>query len=840
VNAWESYLENKEQSLFTGLSWNTLGPVINSGRVEALDVVPGHPEIIYAGFGSGNLWKTVNHGLSWAPIFDDHAGYTIGDIKIAPSNPSIIYVATGESLRAKRGHTIPGAGIYRSDDAGESWKALGLENTHHIGRISVHPENPEIVFVAALGSFYSPGQNRGIYKSNDGGANWKQVLYYDDRTGGNDVVISKTNPQIMYASTWHCSEDKAGPGGTLYKSVDGGDNWVKMNKGFPQGALNGRTGLAISYQSSEVVYAFTDNVNAGYKDGTGELYKTEDGGINWFKTHDRNLKVLSSYGEVFTDCYVNPLNDKEVYVLGAAILRSTDGGKSFNPLRGSVTNINPSPANYFHLDHHHMWINPTNPQHLIVGNDGGVYISYDYGDSWMHYNNIPVGEFYFVRTDNDNPYRIYSGTQDDSAVRGPAKTLASRGGDGWEYVWIDPWSGGDGIVVTPDRDDSNIVYYESQNGAIRRKNMSTGETWNIKPELPGNYPTELYNEWLTPFFTSKHSSSTLYYGANYVFKTINGGEHWSVISPDLSISSDEARKGNGIVSIEESPLKQGVLYAGTSKGAMWVSKNDGANWKEISKGLPARYVKSIAPSGFKESRVYCTLSGIGEDDIHKYIYSSEDYGNSWVRIDGNLPEAPVNVILEDPFKEDVLYCGTLNGVFISMDRGRKWHALGNSMPHSFVADMTIQERENDLIAVTHGRGIYKLDLEPLYNYMNTKNNDSKWLHVTKATLPAWDASGEKRDMDNYENVYFSYYSEHSDSVKMKIFSDEGELIFSKKVLAKKGLNTCSWNMIIGPNKSENPFLFNFWLFPEAGTYRIQIEGNQWNISKDFVISEPEK
>ncbi len=838
ITAWESYSQNKSESVFSGLTWNLIGPTINSGRVEAIDVLPDNPSTIYAGFGSGNLWKTTNHGLSWEAIFDNHAGYSIGDVSIAPSNSNIVYVGTGESLRAKRAHTIPGAGVYRSDDAGKTWNSIGLANTHHIGRIAVHPTNPDIVFVAALGSFYSPSEERGIYRTENGGESWEKVVYVNDRVGGNEVVFAPTDPSILYASTWYCSEDKAGPGGTLHKSTDGGKTWKVINNGFPAGEMNGRTGLAVSLQNSSKVYAFTDNVNAGYENGSGELYLTLDGGESWKKTNDKNLKILNTFGEVFTDCFVNPLDDNEIYVLGISVLRSTDGGKNFEPLKGTVQHLQPSPANFFHLDHHEMWINPSNPNHIIVGNDGGVYISYDTGSTWMHYNNLPVGEFYFVRTDNDTPYKIYSGTQDDSAVRGPAKTLKKEGADGWEYVWIDPWGGGDGIVVAPDPENSDIVYYESQNGAIRRKSMSTGETKSIRPRLPKDSLNQLFNEWLTPFFTSAYTPKTLYYGANYMFKSTDRGDNWKVISPDLSLSSDPNRVGNGIIAMEESPNRQGLLYAGTSKGAAWVSKDDGANWTEISEGLPRKYIKSFAPSKFKESRVYVTQSAIGEDDLSAYVYRSEDFGSTWENITSNLPQAPVNVILEDPLFENVIYIGTFNGVYVSLNRGESWHVLGTEIPNSFVSDMTIQERENDLIAVTHGRGIFKIDLEPLHNYLKNTPEAAEFLYISEAILPQGDGSG-KPDFSSYENVAFNFYSPSEGKLKLNIIDKEGSSVFTKEISGQKGLNTYSWDLILGPITRDDPYLFNFVELAKPGDYRIHLTGDQLDIESTFSIKESE-
>lgn len=834
TEAWKSFSKNKEQSIYSGLKWTTLGPVINSGRVEAFDVMPGKPGTIFVGFGSGNLWKTENHGFSWKPIFDNMPGYSIGDICIAPSANNIIYLGTGENLRARRGHTIAGSGVYRSDDEGETWESLGLEDCYHIGRVAVHPENPDIVFVAALGHFYSPGINRGLYRSDNGGKSWKKVLYVDDRTGANDIVISRSDPNIIYASTWTCSDAIGGPGSNVYKSTDAGISWKKIGNGLPDGEMNGRIGLAVSYQNSDKVYAFSDNLNKN--SDTGELYRTDNGGESWTLTHDGGLKILSTFGHVFTDCFINPQDDNEIYLAGINILRSSNGGKDFIPLRGETSNIVDSPANFFHVDHHDMWIDPDNPDHIMVGNDGGFYISYDKADTWFRYNNIPVGEFYFVRTDNQDPYNIYGGTQDDAAVYGPAFPLKENTNDLWKYVWIDPWSGGDGAVTFPDPEDHNIVYYESQNGALRRKNMSTNESVGIRPALPEGYDDELFSEWLTPYFVSEYNHTTLYYGANYVFKSVNRGNDWEVISPNLSISRDKDRCGDGITTITESPSKRGLLYAGTSQGAVWISKNDGVSWTEISEGLPEKYAKTISPSSFCESRVYICLSGIKSDDFTSYVFASDDFGKTWKDISTNLPEAHVNSILEDPENEDILYAGTFNGVFVTTNRGKSWNVLGTGIPNSFVSDMTIQKREKDLIAATHGRGIYKFDLEPIRKYADRENDDAEILYMTEACLPEIDASGQKPVLASYEDLRVDFYVPVAGNYEISIrhYDDETD-VYTTGENFRKGLNSFSWDLIINRVDNDNPYIFNFNEFIEPGEYTITISGEGVSLTEYFKV-----
>jgi hypothetical protein len=405
-------------------------------------------------------------------------------------------------------------------------------------------------------------------------------------------------------------------------------------------------------------------------------------------------------------------------------------------------------------------------------------------------------------------------------------------------VWIDPWSGGDGVVTAPDPTDSNTVYFEAQNGDIRRKHMPTGRTTGISPRLPESHGGKLVHEWLTPYFVSQHHPTTLYYGGNYVFKSIDRGDHWQVISPDLSRSSDAERCGNAISALEESPVAQGLVYAGTSKGALWISRDDGAAWTEISKTLPARYIKKITPSRFKQSRVYVTLSGIREDNFTPMVFCSEDAGVTWTPLAANLPDAPVNVILEDPVHEQVLYCGTFSGVFVSVDRGQSWHVLGSAMPHCFVADMTIQGREKDLIAVTHGRGIFKLDLEPLHAYLSAPSDKARVLSVTEAILPSRDASGQRLDLNSYDPVKFYVVLPAAETLNLEIRDANQKVIFTREETCARGFNTISWDLIIRREEKDNPYHYKSQIFPDPGDYRITLQTGQTRLETSFSIKGP--
>jgi photosystem II stability/assembly factor-like uncharacterized protein len=596
--SWEQYVKLKKDSAF-GLQWISIGPVMNSARVEAVQCDPTRPGTLYAAFGSGNLWKSTNNGLTWKPIFENQSALGIGDIALSPSNPDIIWLGSGESLKKARNFTMPGTGVFRSDDGGKTWRNLGLHDSYHIGEIAVHPENPDIVYVAVLGHFWSTNKNRGLYRSVDGGKTWEHVLYINERTGANDVVIAPSNPDIIYASMWENNPGIYGKESGIYRSTDGGNNWVRLLGGLPEGPKTGRIGLAVSWSNPDKVYALIDNLNKD-RNIAAEVYRTVDGGSSWERTHKAELYIFPGIGWYFADCYVNPQNDEEVFALGVRMAHSTDGGQTFKLVGGDVFHIFPNPADPLHLDHCELWINPLNPDYLALGNDGGFYVSYDKGKSWMHHNNIPAGEFYDISVDNQDPYYVYGGVQDDSSVFGPAKEWNPKYPDGWKYVWLDAWAGGDGCFTIPDPEDPNTVYFSMQYGEVRRKNIQAGRSVPIRPQLPKDHPGQLAYTFVTPYFISPHNRLTLYHAANYVFKSLNRGDSWNLISPDLSKSSHKEKTSRAIGAIAESPIKPGLLYAGTDRGAFWVTQNDGVEWAEYCQGLPNRYIRFICPSRFSQ------------------------------------------------------------------------------------------------------------------------------------------------------------------------------------------------------------------------------------------------
>ena len=837
VNSFHEHIKLKNQSNIH-LDWISLGPVLNSARVESIQVDEKNPGTMYVAFGSGNLWKTVNNGITWKPIFENQPSLGIGDIALAPSNSDIIYVGTGESLKKARNFTMPGTGMYRSTNGGDTWEHIGLEDSWHIGEISVHPTNPDIVLVSVLGHFWSKNVNRGIYKTEDGGKSWKHVLYIDENTGSNDIVISNSNPEVIYASMWENNPGISGLNSGIYKSSDGGDNWEKLINGLPYGKKMGRIGLAVSYSNPNKVYALIDNLSKNRSEAA-EVYKTIDGGKLWKRTHEDELMIFPGIGWYFADIYVNPKDDEEIYSLGVRIAKSMDGGKTFNNLYGTVKRINPSDAKFLHLDHCELWINPKNPKHIALGNDGGLFVSYDKGESWMHYNNIPAGEFYDITISNEEPYLIYGGTQDDATVYGPAKEWNNKYSDKWKYLWIDAWDGGDGCVTEVDPIDPSIVYFSMQNGAIRRKNMKTGKSVSIKPKLSKENINALNYNFITPYFISPHDNKTLYHGGNFVMKTIDQGNSWSSISPDLTKSKILEKNSFSAGAIAESSLQKGLLYYGSDKGSFWVSKDDGKNWSENSKNIKDNYIRSIYPSKFSKSRVYMAMSGINYDDLGNYIYMSENYGKDWKSIKSNLPNEPANVIIEDLKFENILYAGLYRGVYISFDKGNSWSILGKNLPTVSISDLIIDEKSGDLIAATHGRGIYKLNLNPIHYSIKKGVSVEKNIlfPISDITRPLINDTHKEPISSTAEKLSFSFFINKNEKVLTEVYNDKNDLIWRYKFDAKKGFNEFRWDIIYEKNKSDLPYFIHYNKYLPAGKYKLNLKLTNENFEESFNVYE---
>ncbi len=841
-SSFEAYQQAKAETPFQ-LEWIPVGPVLNSARVEAVQADPSHPGTMYVAFGSGNLWKTINNGLSWRPIFEEQAAQGIGDIALAPSDPNIVYVGTGESLRKNRDFTFSGTGVYRSGDGGESWQHIGLADTWHISEVVVHPEDPSIVFVAAMGKFWSKSESMGIYRTVNAGQDWERVLFVDNKTRANDIVISPSNPSVIYASTWEndleapLSESVYGPNSGIYRSGDGGSTWSRMDNGLPTGPKKGRIGLAVSHQDPDKVYALMDNRNLGTRT-SAEVYRSLNGGQQWEKTHEKPLMIFPGIGWYFADLYVNPIDDDEIYGLGVRIAHSKDGGKTFDFIGGKVEHLQPSRAQGLHLDHCELWINPVNPKHLLLGNDGGCYQSYDGGESWLHLNNIPAGEFYDITLDNEEPYRIFGGTQDDATVYGPAQEWDNTQKDVWRYLWIDAWNGGDGCVTQVDPDDPNTVYFSMQNGYLLRKDLAADTSAVIAPGRQFPQKGKLRHSFVTPYFISPHDAKTLYHAGNYVMKSVDRGDHWEVISDDLSKSADTLKRNGAIGAIAESKLKPGLLYAGTSQGVFWVSESDGKNWTEHSllntKGqhLPTANIRSICPSTHQEGRVYLAMTGFNFDDLNNYLFRSDDHGLNWVSLSANLPNESANVILEDPVHEDILYAGLSSGVYVTFDRGQSWSLLGRNLPHVSVADLAIQERENELVIATHGRGIYYASLDPIHQVYAAavwQKKETLLLPVPDITAPRYRDTHKDVDQASLSKLPISFWATEAGVTHFVIRNKLDKIVWEYDYPAKPGLNQLRWDLVVDTSSSDLPYFIHYRTYLRRGKYTLEMvnaEGSQ--------------
>jgi photosystem II stability/assembly factor-like uncharacterized protein len=710
------------------LPWRSIGPAVTSGRVVDFAVPEGPKsqiggrlgELFYVASASGGVWKTTNGGTTWEPIFDHQSSASIGDIAVAPSNPDILWVGTGEANNQRSSSW--GDGVYKSENGGKTWTNMGLKKSEHIGRVIVNPTNSEIVFVAAAGPLWGPGGDRGLFRTIDGGHTWKNVKNIDTHTGFTDVIFDPTNPSVIYAASFQrerrpYSYVGGGPGSGLWKSIDGGDTWTKLTEGLPTGDV-GRIGLDVSRSSPNVVYATIETkvTGTGAANGNTEasIYRSDDYGASWQK-----MGTAFSYPWYMGQIRVDPTNPDRVYFMGVPLQVSTDGGRTFRNTAGAA-----------HSDHHAMWIDPTDPNHLIIGCDGGVYISRDRGRTVDFVPNLPISQYYAIATDMRQPfYFVYGGLQDNSSWGGPSQTRNRQGITNSDWIRT---TGGDGFYAQIDPVDPNTVYGESQGGDIVRYDVRTGEEKTIKP-LPAFGAKPYRWNWSAPMVISPYDHNTIYFGANYLFKSTNRGDAWTRLGPDFTrqLNRDSlpvmgkiwprdaiarhqgtAEYGN-ISTVDESPIRQGLLYVGTDDGVLSVSRDGGATWNRITKfpNVPDQtYISRVVASRFNEGTVYVTLDNHRNNDFRPYVVKSLDYGVHWSPITGNLPSSgSVQVIREDYIEPNLLFVGTEFGAFYSAMGGNSWTQLKYNMPTVAVHDIVIHPREHDLVIGTHGRGIYIID-----------------------------------------------------------------------------------------------------------------------------------
>lgn len=712
IQSWNLHQKLKSSSQFKALEWELVGPRMCGGRIESIACPSDNNSTIYVGAGSGGLWKTINNGITWNPVFDEQPTQAIGDVAVSKSNPNIVWVGTGEVLMARS--SLAGLGVFKSVDAGKTWKRMGLEDTHHIGRVVIDPHDPNIVYVAAIGHRYSGNENRGVFKTVDGGETWKKCLFHGDDVSAIDLTLDPTNSKTLYATTWQRDLDGQqhyGPNSAIYKSTDAGESWTRLTNGLPGSSGSaGRIAIAIAPSNPQKIYALFDNAvfdNAASKNEPPRdvLFVSTDAGASWKTVNDKDLKVGWDWCEI----RVSPDNENQLYSIGQKSFLSNDGGKSFNEIGGTIVHLLPHDSRTLHLDTHAMWIDPSNPDKVIFGNDGGLYLSFDRCQNWLHLNNLPIAECYAVTHDEEQPFNIYIGTQDNAALYGPADHRPRDGyPDAWKHVYLDPWGGGDSYFTFRDPSDSATIYYEHQFGALRRKNMRSGKTVSIKPGLPRGQT--MRNAWMTPFFPSHFDKQTLYYAANHVFRSKDRGDNWEVISPDLSTGPETVNlRYQAITTLAESKLKKGLLFAGTDNGNLFVTENDGQDWTSIAGELPRCNFRRVFASPHDSNRVFAALSGLQTDDFSAYLFRSDDRGKIWKPISDGLPHSRINVVYEDPRHPNVIYIGNDLGVYVSLDGGSKWNSLSQGLPATSVHDLFVHPQTRQLIIGTHGRSVFSID-----------------------------------------------------------------------------------------------------------------------------------
>lgn len=742
----------------SGLKWRSIGPALTSGRIADFAVNPCNPSEYYVGVACGNIWKTNNNGTTFKPIFDGYGSYSIGCLAMDPNNHNVVWAGTGENNHQRAlGY---GDGVYKTEDGGKSWKNMGLKESRQIGMIAIDPRCSETVFVAAEGSAWGPGGDRGLYKTTDGGENWKKVLEISENTGVNNVIMDPRNPDVMYASSEQrrrhvYSKIGGGPESAIYKSTDGGENWKKLKKGLPSGDVGG-IGIAISPVNPDVIYAI---IEAAGK--SGGFFRSQDRGASWNKMSDHH-----SSGQYYNEIYCDPKNVDKVYSVETVARVTTDGGKTWNRLGN----------NNRHVDDHALWIDPRDTDHFLIGGDGGVYESFDAGKNYQFKTNLPVTQFYRVNVDNSEPfYWVYGGTQDNSSLGGPSQNLSSQGVTSYEWIVT---LGGDGFWQAIEPGNPDIVYSEYQYGNISRFDKKSGERIGIKPQPAKDDSTYKWN-WNTPFIISPHSDTRLYIGANYLFRSDDRGNTWKRISPDITTRIDRntwpvmgrywgvdavvkdvsTSLFGTMVSLAESRIKEDLIYIGTDDGLIQVTEDAGGDWFKIGKfpGVPEyTYVSDILPSKFDENIVFASFDNRKRDDFKPYILKSEDKGRTWTSIVGNLPETfTVHSIEQDYINPDLLFSGTEFGVYFSVDGGKIWTKIKSGMPTISVKDIVIQERENDLVVATFGRGFYILD-----NYTPLRELNTELLEKESHIFPIKDALMYVQNRGNYGQGSMYFKSEN--------------------------------------------------------------------------------
>lgn len=857
VSSLSAQDKDLSKTSISGLSFREVGPALTSGRIADLAINPNNFNEYYVATASGGLWKTTNHGTTYQPIFDDQSSYSIGCVSIDPNNSNVVWVGTGENNNQR---SVPfGDGVYKSSDGGKSWKNVGLKNSEHIGMIKVHPDNSNIVYVAAYGPLWSAGGERGIYKTTNGGESWDLILEVSENTGFNEIHFDPKDPSVLYAAAHQRRRHvwtyvSGGPESAIYKSEDNGNTWQELKNGLP--GDKGRISLAIPQQMRDRVYAMVE--------GHG-FYRSDDRGASFKKLDDYNTS-----GNYYVEIVVDPTNPDIIYSMDTYMHISKNGGKTWKRV----------PEQNKHVDNHCLWINPNDPGQLIAGCDGGLYESYDYGANWHYKPNLPVTQFYRVAVDNDRPfYNIYGGTQDNFSLGGPSQTINSRGIVNSDWFVTNT---GDGFESQIDPKNPNIVYAQAQYGWLVRYDKKSGESVGIKPSPAKGEKAFRWN-WDAPLLISPHNNKRLYFAANKVFRSDDRGNNWTVISPDLSqqidrhtlkvmdevqsidaIAYDQSTSIYGnIVALDESPLIEGLLYVGTDDGLIQISEDGGKNWVKSGSfpGVPANtYVNQVLADLYDANVVYALFNNHKNGDFKPYVLKSADRGKTWTNISSNLPErGSVFAMRQDHVQKDLFFIGTEFGVHFSADAGASWRELKTGLPTIAVRDLEIQRRENDLVLATFGRGFYVLDdYSPLRQYSAETFANSSYLFPIKPASVFFEASplgyGKKGFMGasyytapNSERgaVFTLYLKDLPESLKATRKKVESEAKKAKTAIKYPNLEDYraeeeeekSYLLFVISDKEDNE-IRRFTASPKKGLNRYTWDGRLGNRSYASTKGEP--
>ena len=818
------YAQKIDAKVFQSLMYRHIGPVGN--RVTSVVGVPGDCHVYYAGAASGGIWKTEDGGIRWRPIFDKQDVQSIGSLAVAPSDHNVIWAGTGEAFI--RSNISIGAGIYKSTDGGKNWKCMGLEKTGRIGRIVIDPNDPDIVFAAALGHCYGPQEDRGVFRTTDGGETWEKVLFVDENTGCGDMAMDPNNPRILFAGMWQLEihtwgRESGGPGSGLYKSIDGGTTWKKLeSSGLPKGPL-GKIAPAIAPSDSNRVYALIETGDGvpwkGQETSTGVLWRSDDGGDSWkLMSHDHNLTQRPHY---YSRCAVSPADPDEVYFCAVRFQLTKNGGESFQM------------AAMVGGDNHDIWIDPTNPDRMAVGNDQYISISTNRGKSWRGYG-LPIAQMYHVAVDNQIPYYVYGNRQDGPSARGPSNSLYGSGGiplGEWHSV-----GGSESGFAIPDPVDNHIVWSGNYQGALDRydERSRTARDVSIWPDYAMGTPAAPLKyrfQWTFPIAISPHDHNKVYAGSQHVHMTIDGGQSWQVISPDLS-TNDESKLGISggltpdnasveyaclVFALAESPLEEGVIWAGTNDGLVHVTRDGGENWTNVTRNIPDLpewgTVSNIEPSRFDAGTCYITVDFHQVNNRNPYVYKTSDYGASWKSISSDIPKSVfsyAHCVREDPVRKGLLYLGTENALYVSFNDGENWIPLQSNMPHAPVHWLVVQEHFNDLVVATYGRGFWIMDdITPLQQLTPEVFQADAHLFEPR---PAYRFRFRSTPMDSMREpsvgqnppygAQISYYLKEraKGKVKIEITDEAGDKVRSLNGTNKMGINRINWNLRYEPTE----------------------------------------